>query len=245
MVDLEPTSHRRPRRPASPGRLRHQAAERVGRHSHESAFAAVVLSGRYIEAGDTGRHLVEPGTVLFHRRFEAHHHYVGAAGAEVLVLELPHAASFVRGIVDDPDEIARLSERDSSAALYEMLAQTRPSEPPALDWPDLLARDLAEDPGLNLARWAGAHGLHPGSISRAFRSIYSVSPSYYRLVQRTRHALTLLSETQTALADIAALSGFADQAHMSRAVRHVTDCTPLQLRRQTRTIGHRRASPLD
>lgn len=232
MVDLEPTSPQRPRRAASPGRLRHQGDERVGRHCHDHAFAAVVLSGRYTEAGDTGRHFVEPGTVLFHRCFEAHHHHVGAAGAEVLVFALSQEPHFARGVVEDPDEIAGLAERDAVAALDKLLLETRPCAPVALDWPDLLARDLSIDPALNLERWAGAQGLHPGSLSRAFRSIYSVSPSHYRLVQRTRHALTLLADTQFKLADVAANSGFSDQSHMSRAMSLMTGLTPLELRRQ-------------
>jgi AraC-like DNA-binding protein len=202
----------------------------MGRHHHERAFAAIVLSGGYVEAGDTGRHRVGPGSVLLHRRFEAHLHHIGTGGAEVLVLELSCDPAVARGRVDDPDTIARLGERDAGAASVELFAQIRPTEQPPLDWPDLLARDLARDPTLDLRRWADGHGLHPGSLSRGFRSIYDVSPAHYRLVQRTRRALTLFGNTRTSLAEVAALAGFSDQAHMSRAVRQMTGRTALQLK---------------
>ena len=40
-----------------------RAAGRIG-------FATVVLADHYVEAGDTGRHRVEPGDVLPHRGYE-------------------------------------------------------------------------------------------------------------------------------------------------------------------------------
>lgn len=217
-------------RPARPGRLRHQRDECVGRHLHERAFAAIVLSGDYVEAGDTGRHLVGPGAVLFHRRFEAHAHQIGSSGAEVLVLELPEDPSISRGHIEDADIIVRLGEQDPDAAAAALLAHTRPYEQTALDWTDLLACDLASDPALNLDRWAEVHGLHPGSISRGFRRIYALSPAHYRVVQRTRRAVSLLGEAGCSLAEVATMSGFSDQSHMSRAIRLTTGRTPLQLK---------------
>jgi hypothetical protein len=44
----------------------------IGRHVHTRAYAALVLSGCYEEAGDSGRHRVQAGNVVLHEAFEAH-----------------------------------------------------------------------------------------------------------------------------------------------------------------------------
>ena len=230
MRDLERNSPRNVCRPAAPGRLRHPCREKVGRHLHAKPYAAVVLSGGYMETGDTGRHMVVPGDVLIHGRFESHSHDIGANGAEVLVIELSAPLASARGKIEDPDEIVRLCERDPDRAATSLLTRISPSETIPLDWPDMLARDLVSDPTLNLSRWAEIHGLHPSSISRAFRKTYSVTPANYRLVQRMHRALKLISETSDSLAGIAGEAGFSDQSHMTRTLRRLTNKSALQLR---------------
>ncbi len=42
------------------------------RHVHKHAYATLVLSGHYQEAGDSGRHLARPGDVVLHDALEAH-----------------------------------------------------------------------------------------------------------------------------------------------------------------------------
>ena len=44
----------------------------MDRHVHKRAYAALVLSGGYEEAGDSGRHRVQAGNVVLHEAFEAH-----------------------------------------------------------------------------------------------------------------------------------------------------------------------------
>ena len=44
--------------------MQHSPCEQLPRHPHDEAFAAVLLSGGYVEAGDTGRHRLEPGDVV-------------------------------------------------------------------------------------------------------------------------------------------------------------------------------------
>jgi AraC-like DNA-binding protein len=73
--------------------------------------------------------------------------------------------------------------------------------------------------------------LHLGSVSRGFRQVFGVAPVSFRLVQRTRRALEAAQRTCEPLCDIAVRCGFADQAHMSRAVSALTRHTPSQVRR--------------
>ena len=215
--------------------MRHGPGEDLRRHLHEEAFAAVILAGGYVEAGDAGRHRVRPGDVLLHGAYESHLDRFDQNGAEVLVLPLVGwGRGPALGAVVDPDLLARLAERDvreASDALHDML---QPAAVAPMDWPDLLARALREDPGLRLSEWADAMGLHLGSLSRGFRQLYGLTPAAFRSVQRTRRASEEILTTDAPLSAIAHACGFADQAHMSRGVLRLTAHSPAALRRAGR-----------
>ena len=212
--------------------MRHAPLERLARHRHHEAFAAVVLSGGYEEAGDTGRHRVRAGDVVLHRAFESHRDAFDGRGAQVLVLPPPSAWTGIsRGCVDDPDQLARLAERDPGEAVAALAEALEPIPSERLDWPDRLAQALRRDPDLRLAQWAAACGLHPGSISRGFHQLYGLTPQAFRLVQRTHRAIEAILGSASPLSDIAQACGFADQAHMSRSVLRLTDASPAALRR--------------
>lgn len=219
-------------RPADAGRMRHGASENLPRHRHDEGFAAVVLSGGYVEAGDTGRHRTEPGDVLLHRPCEHHLDRFDRRGAEVLVLPLGHHwTGPIHGRLADPDALVRLAEVDPHQAAARLLAELSPKPGPASDWPDLLARALRADPSLGLADWARASGLHLGSLSRGFRQVFGVTPAAYRLTQRAHRAIDALLRTAAPLSAIAHDCGFADQAHMTRAVHAAAGASPAALRR--------------
>jgi AraC-like DNA-binding protein len=148
----------------------------------------------------------------------------------VLAIEDADAAPLV-GRVADPDAVARLAERDRAEAARLLLSTLTPRALTCADWPDLLAQALHADPALPLTPWAHARGLHLGSLSRGFRQVFGVAPVAYRLVQRTRRAMEAVRHSNAPLSLIAADSGFADQAHMSRAIRSLANTTPRALRR--------------
>jgi AraC-like DNA-binding protein len=205
----------------------HGAFELMARHRHRQGYVALVLAGGYIEAGDRGRLRVEAGQAVIHGAYEAHQNEFFGTGARVLNL-VAHGAGLdaAVGSVDDADAIARLAERDLAEAA-ELLRQTfRPSAGRLNDWPDLLAASLAADPNLSLADWADAMGLAPASLSRGFRRAYGTSPKRYRLELRALCALRLLPGWQGSTAALAAEAGFADQAHLTRAVVALTGQTP-------------------
>jgi AraC-like DNA-binding protein len=233
MQGLERTSHARVAlRHAEPGRLRHAPGETLPRHLHDHAFAAIVLCGGYVEAGDTGRHRMEPGDVLLHHAWEGHVAWVDRHGAEVLVLDIVAAdAVGPAGRIGDPDAVVCLAERDLCAAAHLMLERLKPKPARLSDWPDLLAQALMADPKLCLGDWASRRGLHLGSVSRGFRQVFGVAPVAYRLIQRTRLAIEAVRRSQLPLSLIAHDCGFADQAHMCRAIRNVARTTPRALRR--------------
>lgn len=66
----------------------------------------------------------------------------------------------------------------------------------------------------------------------AFRKVVGVAPKHYELLGRLQRAnAALRSQNPISLAVVAAETGFADQAHMTRDVRKFTGNTPSQIRR--------------
>lgn len=228
---IEPISPglRSVRRDNVPLHTRHSRGEFIGRHRHNNAYAALVLSGGYVEAGDSGRHRLNAGDVLFHCAFESHLNRFEGICAQVLNLPLPSSwKGPTRGRTGDADLIATIAERDLREAVSTLVAEMTAAAPAAEDWPDLLASDLINDPALSLGAWAARHGIHSGSLSRGFRQQFGITAAEFRSIARTRQAMEQIADHP--LSEVAAASGFADQAHMTREVRRFTGLSPTELR---------------
>jgi AraC-like DNA-binding protein len=228
-------SHAFAPRPLTPGPIRHAPHEWIGRHRHDRGFVALVLAGRYTEAGDTGRHIVAAGDVIVHQSWESHLNEVDRCGAQVLVLPLDSSwQTTPRGTVGDADAIARLAERDAGAAIALLTEAFVDHEAAPLDWPDQLAEALRHDPNLELGAWARRHSLHPGSLGRGFTQLFGTTPAGYRRDQRMRRALMAIAQGEAKLSAVAAEAGFADQAHMTRTIGRSLGTTPSAIRRNAR-----------
>lgn len=190
----------------------------------------MVLAGGYVEAGDRGRIRVQPGQVVIHGAYEAHQDHFARAGALVLNLPLVAQLDAIAGVVADADAIARLAERDVLGAAELLKEAIKPLDARLTDWPDELAAALASRRDFSIEAWATEMGLAPQSISRGFRQAYGVSPKRYRMEQRTLRALRKLQTWSGTLAALAADAGFADQAHLTRAVVAITGSAPHRLK---------------
>ncbi|MDP3740642.1 MAG: AraC family transcriptional regulator [Hyphomonadaceae bacterium] len=221
--------------PALPSQL--EAAAEISRHAHVGAYATVVLEGAYEEAGDAGRFRVRPGDVLVHAPFSAHRDLVARARTLVLDLALPFDGRDwrARGRVADPDAIVRVAQRDPREAAARLIEAFEPLADSEADLPDLLARDLSDDPSLAIASWARAKGVSRETAWRHFRAAYDVDIAAYRGEARARRAWRMIVASRAALAEIAAATGFSDQPHMSRAVKALTGHTPGKWRRHVAT----------
>ena len=200
---------------------------RIARHRHNRAYAAVVLSGSYEESGSRGRFRVGPGDVLFHDAFDAHLDRFCGGGAQILNLLVENFSagpSIAR--VADPDAIVAIAERDAAEAAAQLSVQARPIQHAHHDWQDKLAEDLRHDSGCLLDQWAREHHLAAATVSRGFKKVFGVTPAEFRLEARTRRALAMIVAKAEPLAAIAAATGFADQPHMSRAIRLLTGVSP-------------------
>src|SRR5690242_9852379 len=216
----------------SNGREDWERGARIPRHRHDRAYAAIVLSGSYEECGSRGRFRVSAGEVLLHGAFDAHRNCFHSTGAQILNLEISELSmSAGIGRVEDPDAISRAAERDPAEASAQLQSQFRESQAATYDWQDTLARDLLADPGRRLDEWAREHKLSPETVSRGFGKVFDVTPVAFRLEARARRAFTMITTIDASLASIAAMTGFADQAHMSRAVHALTGASPGHWRR--------------
>jgi AraC-like DNA-binding protein len=201
------------------------------RHHHLGGYAALLVSGSCDEAGDRGRFRLRPGNVLIHEAFEAHQDHIGATGAYFINFALPASLGSTFGEVCDLDAIVLAHERDPREAVALLLEGLTIYPRSNRDWPDLLAEDLAMPRAFRLDDWAVSHGLNPASLSRGFRNAYGVTPKRYRFEQLASTAARAVGRTNEPLSHVAAACGFADQAHMTRALRSLFGLTPRQLRR--------------
>jgi AraC-like DNA-binding protein len=197
------------------------------RHLHCEAYATLVLEGGYEEAGEAGRWRVRPGQVLLHAPFSIHRNQSMERGARLVNLPLMLRADVSAcGTVADPDLVARLAERDPIAAAASLLEEWREDIPPLDDAPDRLSRVLAGPDAVPIHVWAEAEGIARQTVFRGFRALYGVSPTRYRVEAQARRAWKLIIAGKLSLADVALTAGYADQAHMCRAVKALTRHTP-------------------
>jgi AraC-like DNA-binding protein len=175
---------------------------------------------------------VGAGDVLFHGALDAHLDRFRSAGAHILNLVLPDPAPVLDiGRIRDADAVARAAEHDPIGAGEQLRRQICALHPVPSDWPDALARRLLEDPGCRLDEWADDHGLSAATVSRGFGKVFGITPAAFRMEARTRRALRLLGSGGASLVAVADAAGFADQAHMCRAVRALTGLPPAAWRR--------------
>jgi len=73
--------------------------------------------------------------------------------------------------------------------------------------------------------------LSSSYFSAAFKASYGTSPHNYIISCRVEHAKQLMLEGDSPLCEIALDCGLADQAHLSRIFRRVTNSTPSAWRR--------------
>lgn len=78
---------------------------------------------------------------------------------------------------------------------------------------------------LTIAGLAAELGAHPSHLTRAFTHAYGMPPHRYLVSRRIDRARRLLLDGSTP-AETAALTGFHDQAHLTRHFRRVLGTTP-------------------
>jgi len=88
------------------------------------------------------------------------------------------------------------------------------------------------DGGLKLATLAEECRLSVSHFARSFRRSFGTSAHRYLILHRVEIAKSLLSETNSSLVEIAARTGFSDQAALTRTFANVVGATPGRWRRE-------------
>jgi len=90
---------------------------------------------------------------------------------------------------------------------------------------------LVADPSItDLVELASRVGTSPHHLSRLFVAQTGMGVARYRMRLRVLRALDRLRDPGVPLAEVAADSGFADHAHMTRSLRRLLGATPSRLR---------------
>lgn len=97
----------------------------------------------------------------------------------------------------------------------------------ALD--DRLADRLSE--AIEVRELAECAGVHPISLTRAFKRHFGETVTEYRLRARLRRAVRLLATGSTSISAVAHSAGFSDHPHFCRAFRQATGVSPSDYRR--------------
>jgi AraC-like DNA-binding protein len=82
---------------------------------------------------------------------------------------------------------------------------------------------------VRLTELARTAGVTPFRLLRAFQKSTGLTPHAYQIQARVRAAYVLL-QGQAAVAEVAAATGFADQAHLTRVFKAIMGATPGQYR---------------
>jgi len=94
---------------------------------------------------------------------------------------------------------------------------------------EFMEEHLENDLSLNeLAREAGLSASH---FLRSFRQSTGKTPYQFLLNRRVVRAQDLMRDNRTSLTEVALASGFADQHHLARVFRRMTNVTPSTYRR--------------
>jgi AraC-like DNA-binding protein len=86
--------------------------------------------------------------------------------------------------------------------------------------------------GLTLEEATGLLPAHPAHLVRAFSTAYGIAPHQYLMSRRVERARKLLL-AGGAPGDVAAATGFYDQAHLTRHFKRLVGVTPGRYRTST------------
>jgi AraC-like DNA-binding protein len=151
--------------------------------------------------------------------------------AAALSGEITDLGTVAPAMADLPEQLAALSSPDQrlrlvQRALLRALAANDDHAPlPHLRRTlDVVARTTRVQEAADVLGWSRRQ------ISSTFRSEFGVTPKEYQRIARfeaSRGRLTAMAQAgPVSLATVAAMSGYADHAHLTREWRSMADCTP-------------------
>ncbi|NOT10064.1 MAG: helix-turn-helix transcriptional regulator [Gemmatimonadales bacterium] len=231
-------------------------------HRHEGAVVVVNLSG-YVREGVGGNELLgRPLQIGIKPPGIAHTDHFGPAGLRAIRISVPEAIH--ASLRHELPALSRWSWLENPAALRSFLRLLEPNGAPTHRF-DLIMegfaalRDATEDVHSGagpswvreaarqidatvpappaLSELAASAGVHPIYFARRFRRRFGCSVGTYARRRRIEMAADLMERSRRSLAEIAQLTGFADQPHLTRVFREQTGFSPARYRRGLASAG--------
>lgn len=214
-------------------------------HAHDHLQVSFVLAGEFVEELE-GREYSARGGGRGHKPAGARHRDCwGRQGVLIFTLRLwgpderwepgwtaapppRDLPALIRIFAQEAD----VDRREEAAA--DLLAGNLPlgmagRSPPA--WLERARASIHDSPEfMPIAAAASAGGVDPTHLSRMFRRFYGMPPSIYRRRVLLGRAACALTRSHLPLAQVAAETGFYDQAHLTRVMRTEIGLTPGEAR---------------
>jgi len=222
-------------------------------HTHHAPHFSVVIAGSFQESTCCAERIICHGSVGFRADAARHAVHYGPAGALILSIDVD------TGILADPgrDGVRWLHAPASAARDLLVPLDARPAEAVGAALERLLALAAARHGSVmampvlkapawlrraaerlivapqtlriaELSRWCGVHRAH---LACEFLRHYGMSPSRFRRRAMTARSLGAALGPDSSLAGAADAGGFADQSHMTRAMRECCGLSPGRIRR--------------
>jgi AraC-like DNA-binding protein/quercetin dioxygenase-like cupin family protein len=234
----------------------HEAGARYARHAHERAYLAFVQQGSHQDQVGRESEVAQSATVVVMPSGVAHANRIGGDGARMLLVTLeptlrelarlparwrvlrggPVARVFVR--LRQTLALAAESERatieELLLELVDVVAETREPVSEGVTTCVRAARTVLNDSAFEpflLRDVARATRVDAAYLSRAFRRAEGCTMGEYRRRLRARKAAVLLAKGRMPIAEVAFITGFADQSHLSRVFKTEFGVTPLRFQR--------------
>lgn len=218
---------------------------------------SLVLSGGYEETVGKECRDVRQAQIVYHPADEEHAVAFGSVATNILRIELTASAEayldeFPRLQLRQPAVLkggavgalaVRISDAYRSknsasglaleAQVYEALSLIASPGQSTTGSKSIAAREYLDayfTAPVGLHEVARSVGAHPGALARSFKANHGCTVGEYVRRLRLEHAAGLLVKSDLSLVAIAAESGFADQAHMTRTFSKIYRLTPSRYR---------------
>jgi AraC-like DNA-binding protein len=130
-----------------------------------------------------------------------------------------------------PGMIAASFEEDIPAALEQLFVTLwSRTEPDRATLHLAASLDRTAREGLSVRETATRHGLSERSLRRVSNTLFGYGPKTLMQIHRFQRALHM-ARTGMSLSDVAATTGYTDQAHLARETKRFAEKTPTELAR--------------
>lgn len=238
----------------------HKPNQSYQKHYHNNPSLAFIVKGSSAEVLSKGSVHCSAQSLIIMPAGEVHANHYDQAGCLSLVIEIkPPRLESISGYSKVLDQFSLTSRTAFSILLnriYKELLVMDTASPLAMEGLTLellsnLSRSSSRVAKNGRPRWlrqafdyvhahfneairlddiAKSVGVHPVHLARTFRESYGLTLGEQVRALRIEFACTLLSTSDTRLAEIAVSSGFCDQAHFSKAFKQYVGITPSEYR---------------